>query len=38
MVGKAIRGGICQAILRYANANNKSMKSYNKSITSYHRI
>ena len=34
MVGKAIRGGICQAILRYANANNKPMKSYNKSIIS----
>ena len=34
MVEKAIRGGICQAILRYANANNKHMKSYNKSIIS----
>ena len=34
MVGKAIRGGICQAILRYANASNKYMKSYNKSIIS----
>ena len=30
MVEKRIRGGICHAILRYAKANNKYMKDYNK--------
>ena len=30
MVEKGIRGGICHAILRYAKANNKCMKDYNK--------
>ena len=30
MVGKGIRGEICHAIYRYAKANNKYMKSYNK--------
>ena len=32
MVEKGIRGGICQAIHRYAEANNKYMKSYDKNI------
>ena len=34
MVEKGIRGGICQAIHRYAKANNKYMKSYDKNIES----
>ena len=31
MVEKGIRGGTCHAIHRHANANNKSMKNYNKN-------
>ena len=34
MVVKGIRGGICQAIHRYAKANNRYMKSYDKNIES----
>ena len=34
MVQKGIRGEICQAIHRYAKANNKCMKNYVKSIES----
>ena len=30
MVEKAIRGGKCHAIHRYAKANNKFMKDYDK--------
>ena len=34
MVEKGTRGGICQAIHRYAKANNKYMKNYDKNIES----
>ena len=34
MVEKGIRGGICEAIHRYAQANNKYMKNYDKDIIS----
>ena len=34
MVQKGIRGGICQAIHRYAKSNNKYMKNYDKNIES----
>ena len=34
MVKKGIRGGICQAIHRYAKASNKYMKNYDKNSTS----
>ena len=31
MVGKGIRGGICQAIYQYAKASSKYMKDYDKN-------
>ena len=32
MVEKGFRGGICQATHKYAKANNKYMKNYDKKI------
>ena len=34
MVERAIRGGICHAIHKYAKVNNKYMKNYDKNIES----
>ena len=31
MVGKGIRGGICDPIYQYVKANNKCMKCYDKN-------
>ena len=31
LVGKGIRGGICHVIYRYAKANNKYVKDYDKN-------
>ena len=32
MIEKGIRGATCHVILRYAKANNKFIKNYNKNI------
>ena len=37
-VEKGVRGGICHAIHRYAKANNKYMKNYDKNIASSYLI
>ena len=34
MVEEGIRGGMCQAVYRFAKTNNKFMKNYDKSIKS----
>ena len=38
MIEKGIRGGICHAIRRYAKANNKCMRNYDKNKESSYFI
>ena len=38
MIEERIRGGMCQSIHRYTNANNKYMKNYNKNIDSSYQM
>ena len=34
MFEAGVRGGICQSIVKYAQANNKYMKNYDKNVKS----
>ena len=38
MIEEGIRGGMCQSTHKYAKANNKYMKNYDKSTESSHLI
>ena len=38
IVEKGIRGGMCEAIHRYAKANNKYLKNYDKNIESSYLV
>ena len=38
LIGAGIRGGMCQSVHRYAKANNKYMKNYDKSTESSYLV